>query len=429
MAGLAAPTPTSQAPTAPARGPLLRWFVSYGSFTVPQAAAPIAFSLIALPLTGDASSGAAMMLAMTIAQVIGAVPITRLGRRHAPVPFVRGLIGLRTLALIGIAVLAGLHAPFPLVVVGAAFAGLVNGAAFGTLRAVLNHLVPAGRLPRALGVAATLNEVAFVASPVLAAALGTLSPQAAVWAMVLLGMGPMFLLPRIPTATAPGPDRVRSRLRLTPSILLWLVCGAAGSASIAAIEIGAVSMAVSFGMPATWGVVFPIALCVTSILGGLWVSVRNRVPRRRTVLAWLAVTALGVAAVGFGQSVPATVIGALLVGAVLAPLATYYSLALDALVAPEHRAEVFAQLRTANALGIITSSALLSLASLQTTFTVVIALMTTVLLLAALVFTAGWVQARRRGIARDAAEQRAAHGDAQLQLDDDVLEAGGQRLP
>ena len=188
-------------------------------------------------------------------------------------------------------------------------------------------------------------------------------------------------------------------------------------------------MAVSFGMPAAWGVVFPIALCVTSILGGLWVSVRNRVPRRRTVLAWLAVTALGVAAVGFGQSVPATVIGALLVGAVLAPLATYYSLALDALVAPEHRAEVFAQLRTANALGIITSSALLSLASLQTTFTVVIALMTTVLLLAALVFTAGWVQARRRRIARDAAEQRAAHGDAQLHLDDDVLETGGQPLP
>src|SRR5699024_121113 len=83
--------------------------------------------------------------------------------------------------------------------------------------------------------------------------------------------------------------------------------------------------------------------------------------------------------------------------AVLAPLATYYSLALDALVAPEHRAEVFAQLRTANALGIITSSALLSLASLQTTFTVVIALITTVLLLAALVFTAGWVQARSSG--------------------------------
>src|SRR5699024_6432901 len=232
--------------------------------------------------------------------------------------------------------------------------------------------------------------------------------------MVLLGMGPMFLLPRIPTATAPGPDRVRSRLRLTPSILLWLVCGAAGSASIAAIEIGAVSMAVSFGMPATWGVVFPIALCVTSILGGIWVSVRNRVPRRRTVLAWLAVTALGVAAVGFGNSVTTTVIGALLVGAVLAPLATYYSLVLDRLVAPEHRAEVFAQLRTANALGIITSSALLSLGTLQTTFTVVIGVMTTVMVVTGLVFTAAWVNARRRRLAREAAEQRAHEALAQV---------------
>lgn len=407
MIGQPVLAPTPLAPAPPARGPLLRWFVSYGTFTVPQAAAPIAFSLIALPLTGDAASGAAMMLAMTIAQVVGAVPISRLGRRFSAVPFIRALIGLRTLALIGIAVLAGLHAPFPLVVVAAALAGLVNGAAYGSLRAVLNHLVPAGRLPRALGVAATLNEVAFVASPVIAAALGSVSPQAAAWAMVLLGMGPMLLLPRIPTATAPGPEDRSGRLRLSPSILLWLVCGGASAASVSAIEIGAVSMAVSFGLPPTWGVLFPVAICVTSILGGIWVSVRNRMPRRRTVLAWLAVTALGVAAVGFGNSVTATVLGALLAGAVLAPLATYYSLVLDRLVAPGHRAEVFAQLRTANALGIITSSALLSLAPLQTTFTVVIALMTTVLVVAGVVFTAGWVKVRRQRLAREAAERRA----------------------
>jgi MFS transporter, DHA1 family, inner membrane transport protein len=407
MAGDTVLAPAPHAPVRHPRGPLLRWFVSYGTFTVPQAAAPIAFSLIALPLTGDAASGATMMLAMTIAQVLGAVPITRLGRRFSPVPFVRALIGLRTLALVGIAVLAGLHAPFTLVVVAAALAGLVNGAAYGTLRSVLNHLVPAGRLPRALGVAATLNEVAFVASPVLAAALGSVSPQAAAWAMVVLGMGPMLLLPRIASATAPGPEQGRDRLRLSPSILLWLVCGGASAASIAAIEIGAVSMAVSFGLPPAWGVLFPVAICVTSILGGIWVSVLGRMPRRRTVLAWLAVTALGVAAVGFGNSVTATVIGALLVGAVLAPLATYYSLILDRLVVPAHRAEVFAQLRTANALGIITSSALLSLAPLQTTFTVVIALMTTVLVVAGAVFTVGWVKVRRRRLAREAAERRA----------------------
>lgn len=407
MAGHTALAPTPHAPVRRSHGALLRWFASYGTFAVPQAAAPIAFSLIALPLTGDAASGAAMMLAMTIAQVFGAVPITRLGRRFSPIPFLRVLIALRTLALVGIAVLAGIGAPFALVVAGAALAGLVNGAAYGNLRAALNHLVPAARLPRALGVAATLNEVTFVASPVLAAVLGSFSPQAAAWAMVLLGMGPMLLLPRIATATAPGPEQRRSRLRLSPSILLWLVCGGASAAAIAAIEIGAVSMAVSFGLPAAWGVLFPVAICASSILGGIWVSVHNRMPRRRTVLAWLAVTALGVAAVGFGHSVLATVIGALLVGAVLAPLATYYSLVLDNLVAAEHRAEVFAQLRTANALGIITSSALLSLVSLPMTFTVVITLMTAVMVVAGLVFTAGWVAARRRRLAREAAEGRA----------------------
>mgnify|MGYP002716570923 CR=1 FL=1 len=217
---------------------LLRWFGSYGTFAVPQAAAPIAFSLIALPLTGSASAGAAMMLAMTIAQVLGAVPLSRLGRRFAPVPFVRALIGLRTLALIAIAVLAGLGAPFALVVAGAALAGLVNGAAYGTLRAVLNHLVPASRLPRSLGIAATLNEVTFVASPVIAASLGGISPQLAAWAMVVLGAAPLLLLPSIPSATAPGPEQRGSALRLSPMIVLWLVCGGASAASIAAIEIG-----------------------------------------------------------------------------------------------------------------------------------------------------------------------------------------------
>lgn len=210
-------------------------------------------------------------------------------------------------------------------------------------------------------------------------------------------------------------------MRLTPSIALWLTCAAASAAAISAIEIGAVSMAVSFGLPATWGVLFPVALCVTSICGGVWVSVRNRVPRRRTVLAWLAITALGVASVGFGNSVAATVVGALLVGAVLAPLATYYSLILDRLVDPEHRAEVFALLRTASALGIITSSALISLVSLPATFAVVITMMTVVLLLAGSVFTTAWVQARRRRLAREA--------DALRDLKPDASVAGVQGAP
>src|SRR5699024_3625121 len=84
--------------------------------------------------------------------------------------------------------------------------------------------------------------------------------QAAIWAMVVLGAGPMVLLPRIPqaTATATGPGRA-ANLPFTPIIGVWLFCAAASSAAIAAIEIGAVSMAVSFGLAPSWGVVFPLA--------------------------------------------------------------------------------------------------------------------------------------------------------------------------
>src|SRR5699024_2197559 len=170
-------------------------------------------------------------------------------------------------------------------------------------------------------------------------------------------------------------QRDTGNLTLTPVIAMWLFCAASSSAAIAAIEIGAVSMAVSFGLDPSWGVVFPLALCVTSIAGGIWVSVRNRMPRRRTVLLWLMIMALGVVSVMVGHSVAATIVGALLVGMVLAPLATYYQLVLDRLVLPEQRAEVFALLRTANALGIITASALIALVSLDVTFAVVLAMM------------------------------------------------------
>ena len=409
MSGHTALAPSARTPVRRPDGPLLRWYLSYGSFTVPQAAAPIAFALIALPLTGDAASGAAMMMAMTLAQVVGAVPVTRLGRRFSPIPFLRALIGLRTLALAAIAVLAGLGAPFALLITAAAVAGLVNGAAFGHLRAVLNHLVPAGRLPRALGITATLNEVVFAGAPVIASAMGVISPQAAIWAMVVLGVGPVLLLPSISAATAPADvtaeERRSTNLRLTPMIAVWLFCAASSSAAIAAIEIGAVSMAVDFGLDPSWGVMFPLALCVTSIAGGVWVSVRNAMPRRRTVLVWLMVMASGILALMIGQSIVATVIGALLVGLVLAPLATYYQLVLDRLVLPAQRAEVFALLRTANALGIITSSGLIALVSLGATFAVVLTMMSTAILVTGTVFTAARLHARRLRLQREAAEQ------------------------
>src|ERR1700741_1358671 len=86
------------------RWPLLRWFSSSGTLGFPQAGGPVAFSLLALSLTGDTSGGAAMMLAMTLAQVAGAIPIARLGKSLPLSMFLKLLVALRTLALFSIAI-------------------------------------------------------------------------------------------------------------------------------------------------------------------------------------------------------------------------------------------------------------------------------------------------------------------------------------
>jgi hypothetical protein len=377
-------TPTNGSGARPSDGlsnrrPLLRWFISSGTLGFPQAAGPIAFSLVALSLTGDASGGAAMMLATTLAQVAGAIPIARLGKSLPMATYLKLLVVVRTLALASIALLAAYEASFTWLIVLAAVAGSINGAASGYLRAVLNHLAPASRLPRALGISATLNEVTFVLAPVAASGLGTVSPAFAVLAVAAVGAVPALLVPNTGSThihDVRGVDvrDVRGSL-LGPSILLWLACAAAGGAAVAAIEIGAVALALNFGYEPALAIAFTVPLCLASVAGGIWVSVRNRMAARKAVLAQLLVMTLGSALATLDLSIAATVIGAVLIGSVLAPLATYYSLILDTLAPPQRRPEVFALLRTANALGVIVASAVLTVVSLSMALIVVTGLM------------------------------------------------------
>ncbi len=315
-----------------------------------------------------------MMLAMTLAQVCGAIPIARLGTSLPMAMFLRLLVAIRTLALLSIAICAANEASFTWLIVLAAVAGLVNGAASGYLRAVLNHLAAASRLPRALGIAATLNEVTFVLAPVAASGLGSISPALAVFVLAAVGAVPALLVPSTGSSHIDGVRDAKGSV-LSPSILLWLACAAAGGAAVAAIEIGAVALALNFGYEPTLAIVFTVPLCSASVAGGLWVSMRNRMATRKTVLAQLLLMTLGSALAALNLSVTTTVIGTVLIGSVLAPLATYYSLTLDTLAPPQRRPEVFALLRTANALGVIFTSAVLTVVSLSMALIVVTGMM------------------------------------------------------
>jgi hypothetical protein len=357
--------------------PLVRWFISAATLSVPQAAGPVAFSLVALSLTGDTSGGAAMILTMTLAQVVGAIPITRFGRNLPAATFLKLLVVFRTLALGLIALCVAYEASFVWLILFVALAGTVNGAAFGYLRSVLNQLAPASRLPRALGISATLNELTFVLAPMAASGLGTISPVFAVLALTVLGAIPALLVPHTRAARIDGVKHSNGSV-LSPSILLWLMCAAAGGSTVAAIEIGAVALALNFGYEPALAILFTVPLCLASVAGGMWVSVRNRMTARRTVLAQLTVMTLGSVLAALQLSIVTTVLGAVLIGVVLAPLGTYYSLTLDTLAPPQKRPEVFALLRTANAVGVIFASAVLTIISLSMSLIVVTGMMTIV---------------------------------------------------
>jgi len=356
-----------QAPDgSPNRGSLVRWFASYATLTLPQAAGPVAFSLVAVSLIGEASGGAAMILAMTLAQVCGAVPITRLGRTRPTVGYLRLLLIFRALVLALIALCTFIHAPFTWLIVLAALGGSVNGAAYGYLRALLNHLTAAPRLPRALGIAATLNEVTFVFAPVLASGLGSISPVVAMLSIAMLGAAPALLVPRVGDARAePAMHAQASASVRNPAIVLWLACAAVESSTVAAVEIGAVALALKFGYAPALAILFTVPLCVASVSGGIWISTRNHMASRKGVLAQLSLMSLGSVFVALGSSLPLTIAGAVIIGSVIAPLSTFYSLILDALAPPQRRPEVFALLRAANAVGVIFASAALTLFSLS----------------------------------------------------------------
>ena len=342
----------------------IRWLLSSAFLSFPQAAGPIAFSLLALSITGDSRGGAAMILAMTIAQVIGVIPFTRLGNRFNSVTYFQLLTLTRSMALLCIVLASWYKLPVTVLVILASLAGLVNGAAQGYLRVILNHVVNANRLPRGLGMAATLNEMVFVLAPVAASGLGSISPVFSLLVITALGILPVVLIPRLNIRSSPAVVKTRQRA-LTRPVALVLICSTAAEATVAAVEIGAVALALNFRYEPFYAIFFTVPLCLASVMGGVWVSIRNRMSAPGTVLLHLCLMMLGALMVTVNFSVITTIVGVMCIGSVIAPLGTHFSLVLDEMSPPHLKAEVFALLRTSNAVGVIFASALLTVTSLS----------------------------------------------------------------
>lgn len=356
------PAGSTSPPSDKPRG-FARWLASDVGTAVPLSMAPITFGLATLS-QGDVNGGALMMTAMTVTQVIGAVPIAAAGRRYSVTAYARVLAAFRTLAFVGLVLAIAGGAPFPVLVVAASLAGLVNGTIFGLLRAILNDMVAANKLPRALGIAATANELIFVIGPVLASTIGGASVIAAVGIMVIASALPLVALPRVahrtPSAAAPVP---REAMRL--STAGWLLAAASVSACVASLEVGAVALALRHDLAPGAAFVFTVPLCVGSVLGGVWTSVRNRRLQLRTVVVMILLTAAGMITVAWDAWIGCTIAGAVVVGLCLAPLGTAFSLLIDDILPRTRRTEGFALLRTSKSVGLIAASSVLAFGSLS----------------------------------------------------------------
>src|SRR5262249_36525814 len=127
-------------------------------------------------------------------------------------------------------------------------------------------------------------------------------------------------------------------------------------------------LAVEHGLNPTSAFAFTVPLCVFSVAGAVWVSVRNRLPGTPLVALMLTSTAVGAIMISLGAALWLTIAGCTVVGFWLAPLGTTYSLELDRLLPVARRAEGFALLRSAQAVGTICSGVLLAVAGVKTTF-------------------------------------------------------------
>lgn len=53
------------------------------------------------------------------------------------------------------------------------------------------------------------------------------------------------------------------------AILVWLMCAAGGGSTVAALEIGAVGLALQFGFAPSLAILFTVPLCIASVAGGI----------------------------------------------------------------------------------------------------------------------------------------------------------------
>ena len=225
-----------------------------------------------------------------------------------------------------------------------------------TLRAVWTPLVPAEDLQTAYALQTLIQEVSFLASPLLTALVVTVwSASAALWASALLMLAATLVFASTPPVRAHGRSGERhtafSALAL-PGLRVLLSSVVAFAACFGALDIAAPAFAGEHGSRAAGGVLLA-ALSVGVLLGT--VAYGTRSPRRSAVRRYPGSAALGAGGLALmllGMSIPDMTVWMALAGLALAPATTCGFLVLAELADPARMTEVTSWFSTAASLGL-----------------------------------------------------------------------------
>ncbi|MBY8872031.1 MFS transporter [Micromonospora sp. PLK6-60] len=243
----------------------------------------------------------------------------------------------------------------PLLIIAASLLGLTTPPASPVTKALWARLVPPETLQAAYAVDNSINEVAFIAGPVLVSAMIVLMPPQLVIAAAGMGIlvGLLILLsfpsvqasPAPASGAAPALKRLAGPLSHRPTLVLLLLT-ATGTFGFGCLRIATVAKAEALGSPQTAGLLIGL-LSVGALVGTLAFGAFKAPSRRRALLVLLG-------ALGGGMLLTISVapglftVGVLIVvaGLLAGPSDTLHVTLLADSAPADSRAEVFSWLNT-----------------------------------------------------------------------------------
>ncbi|MEU4805471.1 MFS transporter [Actinosynnema sp. NPDC023587] len=382
-------------PHPPLTGAYRRWSTGAQLSRLPQAMAPLAFTLLTTATTGSHRLGGVMMAVFAGAEILGAVPCGRLLDRVGPARGLRLALVAAAAGLAGLASAAVLGAPTPVLVAVVVLPGLVGGGIAGGFRTLLAQTVPPAALPRAVAVDLTVVECVLVAGPVLASAMVWVHPVLPVPVMAASCLLAVLFVPRSAVERTPRPA-TRTALRLpVRAVLGWLATAYAIGHVLATVEVAPVPLVQRIGADPEVALVVPVVLCVASVVGGAayaWRGLALRRSRQAQALVLLGAYAVGAGVLLVSTGWPALLAGTAVIGLATAPLGTIASTELQRAVPAERWTESFSLVFVVQGAGFVVGS--LAVGILPTPAAIVLGVLAVVL--------AGTVLAHRPRPVRDA---------------------------